>query len=194
MAESLFTKLQAAAFRKGLVAKSKEAQNWFRDKASKISVTRREILNDERTTIRQRPGVGRMYHFFYDPKHRKTLPYYDTFPLIIMVGPAPGGFYGLNLHYLPPKLRAKFLDKLMDIASNKKLDDRTKLKISYNLLKNTSKYKEFAPCFKHYLRKHIDSRIAEIHAPEWEIAIFLPTEQFVKKSKNAVWAKSRREI
>jgi peptide subunit release factor 1 (eRF1) len=194
MAESLFTLLQVQAYRKGLQARSAEAQTWFRDKAAKVSVNRQELLKDERLSIRQRPAVGRMYHYFYDPKHRETLPYYDMFPLIIMVGPAEKGFYGLNLHYLHPMLRAKFLDKLVDIASNKKFDENMKLRISYNLLQNTSKLKEFQPCFKHYLYKHVDSKIAEIHAPEWEIAIFLPTEQFQKRSKTAVWATSRGKI
>jgi peptide subunit release factor 1 (eRF1) len=192
--ESLFTKLQVQAYRKGLQARSAEAQEWFKDKAAKISVNRQQLLKDERLTQRQRPAIGRMYHYFYDPKHRETLPYYDMFPLIIMVGPAEGGFYGLNLHYLHPMLRAKFLDNLVDIASNKKFDEKMKLRISYNLLKNTSKLKEFQPCFKHYLYKHVDSKIAEIHAPEWEIAIFLPTERFMKRSKTAVWASSRGKI
>lgn len=191
---SLFMKLQAAAFRDGIRARTAEARKWFKDKASKVSVSRRDLIEDDRTTIRQRPASGRMYHFFYDPKHRESLPYYDMFPLIIMVGPAPGGFYGINLHYLPPALRAKFLDKLLEITSDKRMNERTKFRLSYSLLKNTSKYKEFEPCFKHYLSKHVNSQIAEIHAPEWEIAVFLPTEQFAKKSKRAVWSDSRRAI
>ena len=194
MADSLFTQLQIAAYQRGIQTRTAEAQQWFRDQASKVSVNRQQLLRDDRLTTRQRPAAGRMYHFFYDPKHRETLPYYDMFPLIIMVGPASGGFYGLNLHYLSPVLRAKFLDKLVDVASNKKFDEKMKLKISYNLLTSVSKLKEFAPCFKHYLYNHVDSKLAEIHAPEWEIAIFLPTEQFATKSKRQVWASSKRKI
>lgn len=194
MAESLFTQLQVAAFRKGIQARTQEAQDWFRDKSKNLTVSRQQLLKDERLTQRQRPAIGRMYHYFYDPKNRETLPYYDTFPLILMVGPADNGFYGLNLHYLHPILRAKFLDKLVDVASNKKFDEKMKLRISYDMLNSASKLKEFQPCFKHYLYKHVDSKIAEIHAPEWEIAIFLPTEQFQKRSKTAVWSTSRGQI
>ena len=32
---------------------------------------------------------GRMYNFFYDPKHERTLPYYDRFPLAIMIAMTP---------------------------------------------------------------------------------------------------------
>ena len=31
--------------------------------------------------------MGKMYMFFYDPKLRETLPYYDAFPLVIVVRP-----------------------------------------------------------------------------------------------------------
>ena len=49
-------------------------------------------------------------------KHKETLPFYDSFPLVIIIGKAKGGFLGMNLHYLPPTLRAKFLDALMENA------------------------------------------------------------------------------
>ena len=62
--------------------------------------------------------------YFYDPKHKETLPYYDRFPLIIMVGPAPRGFIGLNLHYLPLATRAKFLDALLGTINNEKYSNK----------------------------------------------------------------------
>ena len=88
--------------------------------------------------------------FFYDPKTKDTLPYYDTFPLVVVVGPAEKGFYGLNLHYLPPILRAKMLDALMDIATSKK-SPNAKFEITYEDSKSHSKLRYFKPCFKHYL-------------------------------------------
>ena len=66
--------------------------------------------------------------------------------------------------------------------------------MSYDLLNKTSKLSAFKPCYKKYLTKHIKSRISEISATEWEIAIFLPTEQFVKKGKNSIWKDSRSKI
>ena len=92
-----------------------------------------------------------MVMYTYNPKLKETLPYYDTFPLTIVVGPAKDGFYGINLHYLPPKVRAIFLDKLGDIASNQKFNATTRFKITYKLLMATKNYKYFKPCFKHYL-------------------------------------------
>jgi hypothetical protein len=150
-------------------------------------ISRTKLLNDEAVKQVSTPLVGRMFMYFYDPKYKKTLPYYDRFPLIIMVKKAPGGFYGINLHYLPPVLRAKFFDKLLDYSNNNKYNKSTRFKMSYDLLNKTSKLSAFKPCYKKYLTKHIKSRISEISATEWEIAIFLPTEQFVKKGKNSIW-------
>ena len=60
----------------------------------------------------------------------------------------------------------------------------------YDLLKGVRKYKEFKPCFKHYLTGHVKSKMVRVPMTDWEIAVFLPTEQFSKKSKTAVWSES----
>jgi len=137
---------------------------------------------------------GGMFMYFYDPKTKDKLPYYDKFPLTVIVGPAPGGFTGLNLHYLPMVLRAKLLDALMDITSDKKYDDNTKFNLSYNTLKKASKMRYFKPCFKRYLTANVKSRFARVPASEWEIATFLPTASFEKASKTTVWKDSRGMI
>ena len=113
---------------------------------------------------------------------------------MIVIGPAEGGFLGLNLHYLPPVLRAKFLDSLLDVTNNKRYDETTKFSVTYDLLKRASKYKYFKPCIKHYLSSHVRSRFARVEPPEWEIATFLPIADFQKVSQQKVWADSRRKI
>lgn len=195
MAESLFQKLEAEAYRKGLAIRSKEAREWFRKKTRELGdINRRQLLRDPALSPRNRPGVGKMYMYFYDPKFAKELPYYDAFPLTIMVEPTKGGFYGLNLHYLSPAVRAKFLDKLSETANNSRYDETTKLKINYNLIKSVQKYREFKPCFKKYLTSQIESRVVLVEPPEWDIAIFLPTEQFRKANKRTVWKDSKEMI
>ena len=70
------------------------------------------------------------------------------------------------------------MDALMDTATNKRFDENTKFKINYGILNSASKMAAFKPCFKHYLTKHVDSSIAMVESPEWEIAVFMPTQQF----------------
>lgn len=192
---NLFQTLELEAFRNGITPRSKESMDWFRRKAHSIRrVNRRDLIKEDPIEIRDRVRPGNMFMFFYDPKHKDTLPYYDKFPLIIMVEKAPGGFYGLNLHYLPPILRAKFLDSLMDVTNNKKYDETTRFKISYALLKRAMKFKYFKPCFKHYLTKHVKGRFAYVPPPEWEIATFLPTADFAKSRNANVYKQSRDMI
>jgi hypothetical protein len=151
-------------------------------------------MKEDPITLRNRTIIGGMFMFFYDPKGKDTLPYYDSFPLVIVIGPADGGFLGLNLHYLPPVLRAKFLDALLDETNNKRYDETTRFNATYDLMKRAAKYKYFKPCIKHYLNDHVRSRFARVEAPEWEIATFLPTADFQKASKQEVYRDSRRKM
>jgi hypothetical protein len=192
---SLLYRLEQEAFRAGIQARTDDARDWFRAKVKQLGkINRQQLLRDEALIRKSRTMMGHMYMYFYDPKHRETLPYYDAFPLTIMVERAPGGFYGLNLHYLKPNTRAIFLDKLTDTLTNDKYDETTRFRARYNLLSSVRKFKEFQPCFKHYLSSQIDSKIVLVQPPEWEIAIFLPTEQFVKAKKTQVWQKSAKII
>ena len=192
---NLFQKLELAAFRKGITPRTAESRAWFQKQAGYLGRINNNALFKEpvlKTESEQIPGG--MFMYFYDPKTKDTLPYYDKFPLTVIVGPAPGGFTGLNLHYLPMVLRAKLLDALMDITSDKKYDDNTKFNLSYNTLKKASKMRYFKPCFKRYLTAHVKSRFARVPASEWEIATFLPTASFEKASKTTVWKDSRGMI
>ena len=198
---NIFNRLELQAFRAGITPRTKESREWFMNKAKNMrSINRQALMKEEPLTQRNdlrnlsRTGlVGTMQMFFYDPKHKETLPYYDLFPLIIVVGPAKGGFYGLNLHYLPPILRAKMLDSLMETANMKATDD-AKFQITYKKLQAVSNLKYYEPCFKHYLTKHVKSKFAEVPMPEWEIATFLPTAQFRKANSKKVYADSRKRI
>ena len=133
-----------------------------------------------------------MYMYIYDPKGKQELPYYDRFPLTIMIEGYKDGFLGLNLHYLRPDIRAKFLEELMKLAPGRVKDNTRLLKARYSLLQSTRKFKEFRPCLKRYLGNQIRSRLVRVPMTEWEIAIFLPTEQFVKQQKGAIWNESIR--
>lgn len=192
---NLFQKLELEAFRAGITPRTQESRDWFRRKAQQLRrVNRNELLRSEEVSLRNRFGVGNMYMFFYDPKTKETLPYYDGFPLVIPVEPAEGGFYGMNLHYLPPVLRAKFLDSLLEVTNNKSYDETTKFRLSYNLIKGARKFRYFKPCFKRYLNNNVRSRFALVPATEWEIATFLPTADWRKASSSAVYKDSRKMI
>lgn len=192
---NLFKTVEQEAFRAGITPRTRQSREWFRKKVQNMrGINRRALMREEEIQLRNRGGVGGMYMFFYDPQTKDKLPYWDNFPLIIYVEKAERGFYGLNLHYLPMTLRAKFLDGLMDLTNNEKYDETTRFDISYQYLKSAASMKYFKPCFKRYLTKGVEGRLAYVPAPEWEIATFLPTAQFARASQSKVWADSRDMI
>ena len=191
---NIFQKLELAAFRNQITPRTKESREWFMKKAQTMrGINREALMKEEPLSSGGRRIIGSMQMFFYDPKHKETLPYYDRFPLSIILKPAKGGFLGLNLHYLPPILRAQFLDALMDNVTSKKSED-AKFQLTTKLLAGTSSLEYYKPCIKHYLTEHVKSKFAEVKAPEWEIATFLPTAQFEKATKQKIYADSRKKI
>ena len=192
---NLFQKLELEAFRKGINPRTQESREWFRRRVQRLTrVNRDQLMREPEVTRRATHSYGGMFMYFYDPKHKDKLPYYDRFPLTVPVEPAKGGFRGINLHYLPPVLRAKFLDALLGITNNKKYDESTKFNLTYRLLNGSRNMRYFKPCFKHYLLDHVKSRFAEVPAPEWEIATFLPTAQWEKSTAGRIYSDSRKAI
>lgn len=191
---SVFDNLLLKGIRAGEIpARSQKAIDWFRNEASKTKINQRDILA-ERSRATKKNVLGKMYFFQYNPKHAKTLPYYDMFPLIFPIERYKDGFLGINFHYLNLPMRAKLMDELYSIANNDRFDESTKLKISYSILKSATKYKYFEPTVHRYLNTHVKSRFIEIDSSEWDIALFLPVEQFKKKAKDKVWRDSKNRF
>lgn len=143
--------------------------------------------------------VGRLILFSYNPKHRDTLPYYDVVPLILLVDMYPDGFLGLNLHYLPPRLRATLLDDIVENnLKNKYFDQNKRIRFDYNIMRRAAGSKIFKPCLKRYLFKQVvggsDSRFLVVPPEQWPQILFLPFEQFEKASTAQVHADSVRKI
>ena len=173
---------------------TKSSIDWFKKYVKNMKVNRSNLLKDGQLDVVKKPLPGRMYMFRYDAKHKDTLPYFDRFPLIFMVGPAKGGFYGLNLHYLPPRIRAIFFDKILELATSKKLNEKTKLRMTYDILSAASKFEAFAPCFKHYLTAQMKSPPTFVPADEWETVLFLPSAQWQGAKESTVWKQTKKLI
>ena len=195
MASYVFDSILTKGMQAGQVpARTREAREWYRNTAQNRDVTPSKLMRENRSKMTRVTEPGTMVMFNYDPKTKKELPYYDTFPLIFIVDPAEGGFYGLNMHYLPLKQRAMLMDALYELASNNRYDNSTMLKLSYQILKKASTLKYYKPCFKHYLNKHIKSRKLLIDSVEWDVALFLPTQRFQKASSSQVYSDSLKKV
>jgi hypothetical protein len=189
-----FQKLLMEAENDGIkLDNSAESMAWLKQKYTEISprdVLPREFIRDQ-NRYRRVPLIGRLYMFLYNPKYRYELPYYDRFPLVFPIRRVAGGFYGLNIHYLAPRYRALLMDSLYDTISDTKFDGTTRLKINYDILSAASKYRWFRPCVKHYLTPHLSSQLLYIDPKEWNLALFVPSEQFRGANKRDVWQDSK---
>jgi len=177
----------------------RQARTWFRKAASEVTsidaVRAMNRADRERKYSRiNQNNIGQMVMFWYDAKLKNELPYWDRLPLVFPIEMYKDGFLGINLHYLPPRYRAILMDALYTTLSNKKYDSTTRLRISYQILKNASKFKPFVPCVKRYLSNHVQSSFVAIQPEEWDMCLMLPTERFQKKRKQTVWNESIKKI
>lgn len=150
-------------------------------------------IKNEMPNVKQvsRPKVGRMYLMVYDAKTKDKLPYWDSNPCIILVDAAPGGFYGLNFHYLPIKERHYLLEQLVPfqkLVSGRSINN---IAISYKKLLGLS-HSRWKHCFKRYLFSHMRTKLIEVPMNEWINVIELPLAHFHKATATSVWKDRNR--
>jgi len=115
------------------------------------------VKEQDKNELRRYAVAGHLYMFEYKAK-MKWLPYYDRFPLVYCFkAPGKHEFWGANLHYLSPKKRL--------IVTKKLIQGRIDIP---------------KVCFHKYLSSHVDGLYLDLAADEWDTAILLPTEDYVK--------------
>ena len=98
--ETYFDKISAQ------IKTGNEPFTWYRNRIKELGTPSvPELLRSGK--LNKTPHPKHLNMFVYAPKFAKKLPYYDTFPLVMYLKSAEGGFYGLNFHYLPYALRAR---------------------------------------------------------------------------------------
>jgi len=174
--------------------RAKRSAKWFQDKLKGLKGEARNRFSSTNPdkfyrespnkvaplSLKRRSELGDLFCYHYEPKYKKTLPYYDAFPLIMLIGSDKDTFLGCNFHYLNPRFRAILLDKLT-AKIGKGVPNWSKL----------SKIREIAPTVKRYRFDHIQKKVVQIKEDEKELAIFLPLERFKKSSKSIVWSDSK---
>jgi hypothetical protein len=163
---------------------------WYREKIKEFGTPGPlDLIRDGKRN--NKPFYGKLNMFMYSPKFKKTLPYYDTFPLVLPLEMYPDGFLGINLHYLPIPLRIKLLDRLVDYSNNTAFDESTKLIVDYSKLKSV---RLIRPTIHKYLAGYTKSQFRRIDADEFTVATLLPVQRFKKASASEVWKESRAMI
>lgn len=176
--------LTSAELRPKRQSKAKQAKKsvaWFKKKVGDSAKGFRK-----KTTL----APGKMYTFGYDAKLKAILPYWDKFPLIVVLDVYKDGFLGLNFHYISPIERQKFFSKIMKFATQKgepeDMTDKARFNVTWDAVKNI---KGADKMIHKYLYGHVRTSLLEAPPNEWENVIFLPYQRFVGASAKAVWGK-----
>lgn len=196
MATTTYFRDRIKALMRDLKTAKNESLKWFSDAIKAISGKTPSAQRERFKPVRNvSPKLaGRMIAFFYDPKHKDRLPYYDRFPLVFPVGFGPGYFIGINVHYLSPQMREAFYMELMELYNGRHMNERTRLNTTYQTLQYHMNRPYYKPAVKKYLYSHLRSKIFVVNPDDWEFTLFLPTEKFVKRSKEFVWKESSQRI
>jgi hypothetical protein len=121
------------------------------------------IDEQDKNELRKFPKEGNMFFFEYDATYKERLPYYDMFPLVYMIKVTGNHFYAANLHYIEPRRRIPIINKLKKSQI---------LTVPY-------------ACVNKYDKDNVLIKVGsfgylQLDPHEWETAIFLPVEKFVR--------------
>jgi len=177
----------------------REATHWLGNALKEVGTIYREPLL--RKSSNKSMAAGSMYFFQYNPKNasnKSKLPFYDQFPLIIVLKWDKGSVLGLNLHYLRHYNRAVFLNYLLTQTN---IDEWYKypadpssvfIKASYDKLKSSSPLmnKFLRAAIKRYDYTRVIGGALYIKPIDWKILPFLPLDRFIGKTREEVfkWA------
>jgi len=139
----------------------------YKNNEEKLNIDERrdradDITDQDGNQLRRYARVGRLFLFEYKAK-MKYLPYYDAFPLVYVIKANADHFFGANLHYMHPKKRMLVIEKLKQ--------DRIDIP---------------RVCFHKYITDHVDGFLLDLAIDEWDTAIHLPVEHFVKERGNVL--------
>lgn len=165
--ETIFEKI------KNLTEGEEKPWTWYRREVKKIALSYKKqpqkFIREERSDrsqdeelqdvneLRRYARQGRLFLFEYKAK-MKYLPYYDQFPLVYTIAANKDHFIGANLHYLHPKRRVYVIQDLL----------RGKINVPKK-------------CIHKYITDHVDGFLLDLGSDEWDSAIALPVERFVKE-------------
>lgn len=168
----------------------RNSQKWFNEQIARFAkgrITPNQLLmKDGIDSMVTRVTPGKLYAFYYFAKGHETLPYYDQFPLVFPYKAVPGGFLGLNMHYLPYRERFALFKELLKLNGGI-LTESTKIKYQWATVARMAKMQSAQHCIKHYLLEHVKTQYMEIGPMDMPTAMFLPVERFHGSTKEAVW-------
>lgn len=183
----------------------KRSNEWFMRRISKDNrISTNKVFGQFKQAFKTRTAtdkglIGRLFLYKYDPKHKDTLPVWDANPLVFFFNTFVGdGVYGeqgvqyllgLNVHYLNPRDRLTLFTNLIKFNNDTALREKSKLKLSWKLLKTFAAQPMAQHAVKMYRADHLRSTPIEINPRYWEIVMFMQIAQWGAGSNKSAWAR-----
>lgn len=164
-------------------------QQWIKENVRHANIFKGTTANQKKSRMQ----IGRMYAFKYYAKNDATLPYWDAAPLIFPFAEDQDHIWGINLHYIPTRLRIVALRSLYRLQNNKKMDKSTRLLLSYKRLNQIRMAGIFQPAIKCYLKSNFKSSFVEVEIKHWPIAAFLPLARWRNATASTVYSAFRKK-
>jgi hypothetical protein len=143
-------------------------------------------LSQVRQYGRQRGTIqpGQLILYKYDPKTKEELPLYDTVPLVLVTSVNAKGWYGVAIHYLPPRIRTWLLSGLYEIQTRTDITDRQRMQFSWGMARMVAQQvgatKRLQHAIKQYLAGYCVTKPMAIDPQFWDMVVFLPLARFKK--------------
>jgi len=172
--DNIYSRYARRAQEAGVTRGTKESIDWFRKTIRKDRRPTFDRVSEGLKNSRVQPGG--LFIYEYIPKNKERIPFYDRNPCTLILEMTKDGWYGLNLHYLPPVIRARLLAEFYRKSTT-----------GLNIAKRIGSSAEGKRALKRYIGSQVRGRMKRVPKEDWEIAIQLPFENFAKASAKTAW-------
>lgn len=145
----------------------------------------KEIMPVETLKSPAKIKLGSMLLFVYDAKHKATLEFWDTLPIVIPIARYGDRFLGWNLHYCPYTWRISLAKELMKNISWKKRLTYKDVKSAFESAKVPLGFLQLT--IRTYLYSHIRSNVKEFNSLNYELAIKEVMPRFKKETEENIY-------
>jgi len=156
------------------------------------------IKRYERKRVRRKsdinqPQIGHIYIFNYP--RAKVAEYWDAYPLSLIIAKDRKYLLGLSLHYLPPRTRKYFVQKIL-VRNYSLLKKGKPAHVPYGEIKAARDfwYKEGMAIIRKYIRKRIRGHLAEIPYTEWMNIISGEGAQWINITAAKIYRITKKQI
>lgn len=152
--------------------------------------------------------LGRLYTFLYDdPKYKEELLFYSAMPVSMFIGYsklAPDNPMMVNVHFIPPQIRASVFDKIFDINIDKidsvekdtlnNVSNGTALKVKYNELQKYLNGSGYGYAIRSYIPERIKTRPLIISYPDWWRVLTFANQHLEKKTVMEIYRLYKKNL